>query len=78
MIQALDAEKKLEILKKRTRLDLSLNDIRIIVGCFNAVAYQAEIDDEPYLDPDALELKTKLESLYTKLLLENRKNGSSH
>jgi len=78
MIQALDAEKKLEILKKRTRLDLSLNDIRIIVGCFNAVAYQAEIDDEPYLDPDALELKTKLESLYTKLLLENGKYGSSH
>lgn len=78
MTQVLDLEKKLEILKKRARLDISLNDIRIIVGCFKAVAYQAEIDDEPYLDPDALELKTRLESLYTKLLREHGTNGGSH
>jgi hypothetical protein len=78
MTHVLDAEKNLEILKRRTRLDLSLNDIRIIVGCFNALAYQAEIDDEPYLDPDALALKTKLESLYAKLLRECGKNGASH
>ena len=78
MTQVLDLEKKLEILKKQTRLDLSLNDIRIIVGCFNAVAYQAEVDDEPYLDLDALELKTRLESLYTKILREHGKNGASH
>ena len=77
-MQALEAEKKLEILKKRTRLDLSLNDVRIIVGCFNAVAYQAKIDDEPYLDPDALELKKRLESLYAKLLREHGTNGGSH
>ena len=78
MTLVLDAEKNLGILKKRTRLDLSFNDIRIIVGCFNAVAYQAEIDDEPYLDPDALELKTRLEALYAKLLREHGKNGGSH
>jgi len=78
MAQVLDLEKKLEVLKKRTRLDFSLNDVRIILGCFNAVAYQAEIDDEPYLDPDALELKARLESHYAKLLHENGKNGGSH
>ena len=78
MTPVMESEKKLEILKRRTRLDLSLNDIRILVGCFNAVAYQAEIDDEPYLDPDALELKTRLESLYAKLLREHGKNGGSH
>jgi hypothetical protein len=78
MMQALGSEKKLEILKKKTRLDLSLNDIRIIVGCFRAVAYQAEIDNEPYLDPDAIELKSKLESLYEKLLQEKGNNGRSH
>lgn len=75
MMQMLGAEKKLEILKKRTRLELSLNDIRIIVGCFNAVAYQAQIDDEPYLDPDAFELKKKLETLYARLLREHGANG---
>jgi hypothetical protein len=78
MTPVLDAEKKLETLKKRTRIDLSLNDIRIIVGCFKAVAYQAEIDDEPYLDPDALELKSRLESLYEKLLKDHGNNGGSH
>jgi hypothetical protein len=64
-----DPGKDLEILKKRTRLELSVNDVRIIVGCFRAVAYQSEIDDEPYLDPDGLALKSRLESLYAKLLL---------
>jgi hypothetical protein len=72
-----DSEKKLEILKKQTSLDLSLNDLRIIVGCFRAVAYQAKRDDEPYLDPDALELKSRLEALYSKLLNEKGKNGNS-
>jgi hypothetical protein len=75
MMQALDEGKKLEILKNRTSLDLSLNDVRIILGCFNAVAYQAEIDDEPYLDKDALELRARLQSLYEKQLKENGKNG---
>jgi hypothetical protein len=77
-MQVLDAESKLEILKKRARLDLSVNDIRIILGCFRAVAYQSEIDDESYLDQDAVELKKKLESLYLKLLKEQGINGHSH
>ncbi len=77
-MQVLDSERKLETLKKRARLDLSINDIKIMVGCFNALAYQAEIDDEPYLDPGALELKKRLESLYEKLLREPGKNNGSH
>ncbi len=71
-MQTLEAVNKLEILKNRTRLDLSLNDIRILLGCFNAVVYQAEVDDEQYLDADALELKHRLESLYEKLLKHHR------
>jgi hypothetical protein len=78
MTSVLEAERKLEILKKRTRIDLSLDDIRIIVGCFNALVYQAEIDDEPYLDPEALELKKRLDTIYTRLLREHGKNGVSH
>jgi hypothetical protein len=77
MTQVLDAEKKIEILKKKARLDLTLNDIRIILGCFRAVAYQEEIDDEPYLDGDAIALKDRLELLYAKLLKEHGNNGSS-
>jgi hypothetical protein len=69
-----DPDQDLEILKKRTRLDLSLNEVRIVVGCLEALAYQAEIDDEPYLDPDALALKARLESLYAMLLLTATKD----
>jgi hypothetical protein len=72
MIQALDEEKKLESLKNRTQLDLSVNELRILLGCFNAVEYQAEVDNEPYLDSDALDLRNRIESLYEKLLKNNR------
>ena len=67
-MQLLDAENKLEILNSRTRVELSLDDIRILVGCFHALAYQEELDGETYLDSDALCLKSKLEALYEKLL----------
>ena len=70
MVQAVDSEKKLDILRNRRRLHLSLNDIRIIVGCFRAVAYQGEIDGEDYLDADGLELKERLEAIYRKSLNE--------
>jgi hypothetical protein len=53
-------------------LDLSVNDLRIIVGCFNALAYWARRDDEPYLDPDGWKLKDRLDGLYRDEL-----NGSS-
>ncbi len=76
-MEAVEAGKKLEILKKKTRLDLTLNELRIIVGCFRAVAYQAERDDEQYLDKDAVDLKARLESLYAKLLKDNGNNGSA-
>lgn len=56
----------LEILKRRVRLDLSVNDLRIIVGCFLGIAYQMKTDDEAYLDVDGVELKKRLESLYEK------------
>ena len=68
MVNGMAAEKKLDILKARRRIDLSLNDIRIIVGCLGAVAYQGELDNESYLDADAQELQKKLEALYAKAL----------
>jgi hypothetical protein len=71
MTTALEAEKKLEILKKPVRLDLSMNDLRILVGCFRAVAYFMKLDDEPYLDTDALDLQQRLEHKYEELLGRN-------
>jgi hypothetical protein len=76
-MQMLDAGKKLEVLKKRTRLDLSVNDIRIILGCFRAVGYQEEIDHESYLDQDGLKLNKRLHSVYAALLKENGINGDT-
>jgi hypothetical protein len=67
---AVGTEKKLSFLKTRECVDLSLNDIRIIVGCFRAVAYREEVDNEEYLDADSLELKQRLEILYNESLKE--------
>jgi hypothetical protein len=75
MKHVLDPGKRLDALKRRTTLDLNLNDIRIILGCFRAVAYQGERDGEQYLDADALELKSRLETEYEKLFKENGHNG---
>jgi hypothetical protein len=78
MMPVLDSEKKLEFLRKRIHFDISLNETRILVGCLNAVAYQGENDDQAYLDPDALELKSRLETLYKKLFEEQGSNCGSH
>jgi hypothetical protein len=51
-------------LRQNVDLDLSLNDLRIIVGCIGAVSYMAEADDEPYLDPDGRKLMERLQGLY--------------
>jgi len=58
----------LDVLHARVRLDLSVNELRIVVGCFKAIAHQMEIENEPYLDGDGIALKTRLESLYEKTL----------
>jgi hypothetical protein len=60
----MERESKLELLDSRIRLNLSLNDLRIIIGGLRAIEYQMKIDDEPYLDANGLALKSKLESFY--------------
>jgi hypothetical protein len=52
------------ILKNPVDLELTVNDLRLIVSCFDAVAYLAKIDGECYLDPDGWALKERLEGLY--------------
>lgn len=52
------------ILRRPVELELSLNELRIIVGCFGAVSYMAEAEGEPYLDPDGKKLMERLQGLY--------------
>jgi len=68
MINTLDSESKLEVLNQHLKLDLSVNDLRIMVGCLRAVAYLMKVDDEPYLDADALQLQERLERKYARML----------
>ena len=58
-------------LKRPVEIDLSLNDLRIIVSCIGAVSYYADIHDEPYLDAEGMKLMERLQGLYRDHL-ENR------
>ena len=58
----------MDILENPIVLDLKLDDLRMIVNCFRAVSYMMELDNEPYLDTQALALKAKLEGLYSEFL----------
>jgi hypothetical protein len=69
-MQTAELTRMVDALKSPVRLDLSVNELRIIVGCFRAVAYLAETEGEPYLDVEATELHKKLEALYEKKLSE--------
>jgi hypothetical protein len=77
MIHAVESGKKLEILREPVRLDLSVNDLRILVGCLRAVAYFMKMDDEPYLEADALELQKKLEQKYSALVNKTEQRRAS-
>ena len=64
----LDIEKSFRALDRRVKLNLSVNELRILVGCLRAIEYQMKVDDEPYLDCDGLALKATLSALYEKML----------
>lgn len=70
------AERDVAILREPIQLDLSLNDLRMMVNCMKAIEYQMSIDDETYLDNDAKALKKKLEGTYERTIVElsNHKN----
>ncbi len=58
------AERKLYLLDARVKLNISINDLRIVVNCFRALEYQMKVDNEAYLDSEALSLKQRLEGTY--------------
>ncbi len=61
-------ERKLRLLDGEVRLNLTLNDMRIMVTNFRALEYLTKLHDECYLDADGLSLKDRLEVLYFDLL----------
>jgi hypothetical protein len=63
-MKEIDPEEMERILGRAITLELNLNDLRILVSCFSAVAYWAEVDEKAYMDSDAWKLKERLEGLY--------------
>ena len=58
------AERKLDLLDTRVKLNISMNDLRLVVNCFKALEYQGKVDNELYLGRDAQSLKQRLEGTY--------------
>ena len=58
------ADRKLDLLDTRVKLNISMNDLRIVVNCFKALEYQGKVDNEVYLGREALSLKQRLEGTY--------------
>ena len=56
--------RKLDLLDTRVKLNISLNDLRLVVNCFKALDYQGRVDNESYLNSEALWLKQRLEGTY--------------
>ena len=58
------AERKLDLLDTRVKLNISINDLRMVVNCFKALEYQGKVDNEDYLNGEAYSLKQRLEGTY--------------
>jgi hypothetical protein len=58
------ANRKLDLLDTRVKLNISMNDLRLVVNCFKALEYQGKVDNESYLGHEGLSLKERLEGTY--------------
>jgi hypothetical protein len=58
------ADRRLDLLDTRVKLNISMNDLRIVVNCFKALDYQGKVDNESYLNGEAQYLKQRLEGTY--------------
>ena len=67
-VSTLQLDEKLELLETRLKLNMSLNDLRLIVNCFRAIEYQMKLDDEPYLDEEGMALSERLKDTYGRAL----------
>ena len=69
-MNVLELEKRLNLLETPVQLDLTLNDLRIIVTSFRALVYMMQRDGESYLNTECLELKEELERRYKAVLMD--------
>ena len=58
------ADRRLDLLDTRVKLNISMNDLRIVVNCFKALDYQGKVDNESYLNGESQSLKQRLEGTY--------------
>jgi hypothetical protein len=61
------------VLRQRSSIPMTMNDLRIIVNCFRAVEYWGETAGETYLDAEGRVLKQHLEALYLGVLEGKRR-----
>lgn len=64
MHQTMAVDNRVDLMDARLNVNVSLNDLRILVNCLRALDYQGRVEDEAYLDEDALSLKGRLEAAY--------------
>ena len=69
-MNVLEMEKRLNLLDTPVQLDLTLNDLRIIVTSFRALLYMMQRDGESYLNTECLDLKDELERRYRAVLMD--------
>ena len=55
-------------LARSTTMALTLNDVRILVNALSALVYFGKEDDERYIDEDGIELRTRLQETYARLM----------
>lgn len=68
MQSTMAAQHRLDLLDTRVKLNISINDLRILVNCLRALEYLEKADNEAYMDADALSLKQRLERTYKSFL----------
>jgi len=67
-MRQLSVEEIEQILDTTTVAELTINDLRILVGALNALEYFGAAQGEDYIDADGLELRARLEKRYTTLV----------
>lgn len=66
-MRQLDPDEIERILSTPTVAELTLNDLRILVGALNALEYFGAAHGECYLDSEGRDLRSRLEKKYTAL-----------
>ena len=67
-MRELEFERKEQVLSAPVDLELSVNDLRILVNALDAMVYFGNEHGEEYLDTDGKELRARLKSNYEEMV----------